>query len=95
VGSPFSGPTINFRQLLHNLEHLCDCRIVRLDSGGIPDTDESESGVLYEVTRIEGHAQWYAHIEVYHDGLPVLPDLLRSYCVQLNLPLARVLGRPH
>ena len=90
---PFGGLAISFRQLLHNLEHLCGCRVSLLDSGGIPDTDQSVSGALYEVTRTEGYAEWYAYVEVYSDKLPVLPDLLRSICVQLDLPVERVFGR--
>ena len=89
----FNEPSITFGQLLYNLEHFCHCRVVRLDAGGIPDTDESESGALYEVTRDDGPAMWYAHIEVYHERLPVLPDLLRSYSVQLNLTVDQMLGR--
>jgi hypothetical protein len=64
-----------------------------LDQGGIPDTDDSVSGVLYEVTRQQGYAEWYAYIEVYHERLPVLSDHLESICVQLDLDVERVLGR--
>jgi hypothetical protein len=93
VTAQFGGLTISFRQLLHNLQYRCGCQVVRLDSGGIPDTDESVSGALYEVTRTEGSIERYAHIEVHSENLPVLPDLLRSICVQLDLPQERVLGR--
>jgi hypothetical protein len=93
VEQPFGGLAISFAQLLQNLEHICGCTVAKLDAGGIPDTDESVSGILYQVTRTEGYAEWYAFIEVYHDKLPVLPDHLASICVQLNLPINRVLGR--
>ena len=63
-----------------------------MDAGGIPDTDGSVSGALYEVTRFEGYAEWYAHIEVYHENLPVLPDHLESISLQLHLPIQRILG---
>lgn len=87
------GSAITFAQLLNNLEHLCGCTVTKLDGGGIPDTDESVSGAPYEVIRHDGYGEWYAHIEVYHEKLPVLDDHLDSICVQLDLPVERVIGR--
>lgn len=92
--APFGGLAITFRQLLDNLEHHCGCTIRKLANfGDIPDTDESVSGDLYEVTRQQGYAQWYAHLEVYSETLPVLGDVLRSISLQLNLPIERILGK--
>ncbi len=93
MDAPFGGLAISFKQLLSNLEHHCGCRVVCLDRGGIPDTDESESGALYEVSRSDGFGEYYAHIEVFSEKLPVLSDLLNSIAVQLDLPIDRILGR--
>ena len=62
------------------------------DWGEILDTDKS-TATVFEVLRHEGTAVWYAHIEVYSFDLPVLPDLLRSICQQLDLPEHQVLGQ--
>jgi hypothetical protein len=90
----FGGLAISFRQLLCNLEDACGCRVTKLSEiGDITDVDESASGAFYEVTRSEGHALWYAHVEVYSYDLPVLPDLIRSIAVQLDLPEELIFGK--
>jgi hypothetical protein len=89
----FGGLAISFSQLLHNLEHHCGCTVRKLaEWGEILDTDKS-TATIYEVVRMDGYAEWYAHIEVYSYDLPVLPDLLRSICLQLDLPQDKVLGK--
>lgn len=91
---PFGGLAISFRQLLQNLEHVCGCSVVQLSEiNEILDVKESAAGALYEVSRYEGPAFWYAHIEVYSYDLPVLPDVIRSVCQQLDLSIERVMGR--
>ena len=92
----FGGLAISFSQLLYNLEHYCGCTVTKLaDWGDIIDTDKSTS-TMYEVERKQGYAVWYAHIDVYSFDLPVLPDMIRSIAIQLDLPEYRILGkRPH
>lgn len=92
----FGGLAISFSQLLYNLEHHCGCTVEKLaDWGEILDTDKS-TATVYAIVRKDGYAEWYAHIEVYSFDLPVLPDLLRSICLQLDLPQHKVLDRkPH
>lgn len=88
----FGGLAISFEQLLHNLEHLCGCTVIKLsDIGDMRDSDGSAAGALYEVTRENGFR--YAHVEVFSYDLPVLPLLIRSISIQLDLPVERILGR--
>jgi hypothetical protein len=77
---------ITYQRLLENLRTRCGCSVTLEDPGGIPDTDDSESGELYLVLRDPADpATKFAYIEVYHQNLIVLPAALASYCAQLDL----------
>lgn len=89
------GGALSFRQLLHNLEHLCNCTVAKLADGGIPDTDGSVSGDFYEVTRTIPGLTLYTHIEVYRYEQSVLPEHLDQICADLGLPHSWVRGRPN
>ena len=89
------GGEISFRQLLHNLEHLCNCIVSKLSDAGIPDTDGSKSGDFYEITRAIPGLMLYTHVEVYDYERSVLPEHFDQICADLGLPHDRVRGRPH
>lgn len=86
----FGGFRLTFAGLLENLRRREDCSVDLLSGlADIPDTDQSASGELWMVTRGER----FALIEVYHYDLPVWPELVRSICVQLDIPPNELFAR--
>jgi hypothetical protein len=90
-------PAPTFRQLLHNLEHLCDCTVRKLADGGIPDPKGPPSGDLYVITRpvprIEGGL--YALVEVYEYERRLELDFFEQICLELGVPQSRARGTPN
>ncbi len=84
---------ITYRQLLQNLSVNCGCLVTLEVEAGIPDTDESVSGALYLIQRRPDSPDTpFAYVEVYHEDLVVLPDVVASICAQLGLDEDQVYG---